>query len=62
MTLGARTKSAAVRECAMQWAAIALKALLSGDKELIAYAPERLSFVLELIVQLDAERCGVVCV
>lgn len=56
ITLGARTKSAAVRECAVKWAALALEGLWSGDKELIAYSPERLSFVLELIVTLDAKR------
>lgn len=58
IALGARTKSAAVRECAVKWAALALEGLSSGDKELIAYSLERLSFVLELIVQLDAERAS----
>lgn len=58
ITLGARTKSAAVRECAVKWAALALEGLSSGDKDLIAYSLERLSFVLELIVTLDAERAA----
>jgi hypothetical protein len=58
IALGARTKSAAVRECAVQWAALALKGLSSSDGELIAYSLERLSFVLELVVTLDAERAS----
>lgn len=56
VTLGAQTRSVAVRECAMQWAASMLKAVTGPEKELVPYAPERLSFVLELIGGLDAVR------
>ena len=56
VTLGAQTRSVAVRECAMQWAAGMLKAVTGPEKELVPYAPERLSFVLELIGGLDAVR------
>ncbi len=54
--LGAQTRSAAVRECAVTWAAGVLVAVTGPEKELVPYAPERLAFVLECIVELDAVR------
>ncbi len=54
--LGAQTRSAAVRECAVTWAAGVLGAVTGPEKELVPYAPERLAFVLECIVELDAVR------
>jgi hypothetical protein len=56
VVLGARTKSASVRECAMQWALAGAGALGGPEKELIAYAPERLAFMVELLLNLDEER------
>jgi hypothetical protein len=55
-TLGAQTRSAAVRECAMTWSASVLKSVTGLEKELVPYAPERLAFVLELIGGLDVVR------
>ena len=54
--MGKQTRSVAVRECAVKWAAEMLSAVTGPEKELVPYSPERLSFVLELIVNLDAER------
>ena len=58
VALGARTKSGAVRECAVQWAASAAGSLRGTSKELIAYTPERLAYLVELITQLDRARTG----
>lgn len=55
-TMGAQTRSAAVRECAVKWAARVLTVVTGPESELVPYSSERLSFVLELIIALDAER------
>jgi hypothetical protein len=55
--LGAQTKSAAVRAGALAWAAEATPALASPAlAPEIDYAPERLAWLVELIVRLDAAR------
>jgi hypothetical protein len=56
---GAKTRSLAVRDCGVSWASDASAALLSPAlAPEIDYAPERLAWVLELCVRLDAERAA----
>ena len=54
--LGAQTRSGAVRECAVGWAARVLFAVTGSEKDRVPYSAARLAFVLELIVALDAAR------
>lgn len=55
--LGAKTKSAAVRDGAVAWAAEAFPALTDASLfDDIDYSPERLAWLVELVIGLDAER------
>lgn len=55
--LGAQTKSPAVRAGALSWAADATRAVTNPAlAPEIDYAPERLTWLVELIVRLDAAR------
>jgi hypothetical protein len=55
--LGAETRSSAVRDCAMSWAADAIGALLDPSlAPRIHYSPARLAWVLELVARLESER------
>lgn len=55
--LGAQSKSPAMRACGLSWAADATQALTNPAlAPEIDYAPERLTWVVELIVRLDAAR------
>jgi hypothetical protein len=54
---GAKTRSLAVRDCAVSWASDATPALLNPAlAPEIDYAPERMAWVIELCARLDAAR------
>src|SRR5262245_48062324 len=57
MQLGIRTKSAAVRDGALAWASEAAPAVLDAVLgPSIDYTPERVAWIVELVVRLDTER------
>lgn len=59
MELGRRTKSSAVREQAFAWAVAAAPALLGADtKHRIGYAAMRLTWLVELVAELDRVKAG----
>ena len=56
LALGARTKSEAVRNVALAWAAEAAPLLTGPQADDVDYDPSRLAWVVELVVKLDVQR------